>query len=58
MSIQGRWDETKDKFLGSWEEIGYQRLAAVFLTRVLPGSVACHAPSSVLSLREASSGNH
>lgn len=58
MSIQGRWAETKDKFLGSWEEIGYQRLAAVFLTRALSGSVACHAPSSVLSLGEASSGNH
>lgn len=27
-----------DRFLGSWEEIGAQRLAAVFLARALAGS--------------------
>lgn len=27
-----------DSFLGSWEEIGAQRLAAVFLARALSGS--------------------
>lgn len=27
-----------DRFLGSWEEIGAQRLAAVFLARALSGS--------------------